>query len=82
MFDTSRLIDSYQIRVKTVSPSRIMPVFTQEIKSPIHEIRPTVRQILNLPDFRFGQKRLFMKAHILFSYLFCFMIDIFQKNLL
>ena len=81
MFDTSRLIDSYQMRVKTVSPSRIMPVFTQEIKSPIHEIRPTVREILNLPDFSMGT-RLFMKAHILFSHLFCFMIDIFQKNLL
>ena len=74
MFDNSRLIDSYQIRVKTVSPSRIMPVFTQEIKSPIHEIRPTVREIQNLPDYW-----LFMKAHILFSHLFCFMIDIFQK---
>ena len=55
MFDNSRLIDSYQIRVKTVSPSRIMPVFTQEIKSPIHEIRPTIREIQNLPDFLWGQ---------------------------
>ena len=39
MFDTSRLTDLHQIWIKTVSPSRIL---LQEIKSPIHEIRPEI----------------------------------------
>ena len=61
MFDTSRLTDLHQIWIKTVSPSRIL---LQEIKSPIHEIRPKILPKIFTPIFRGA-------AHFFWIYL-CF----------